>query len=147
VQTAEFVLIDNTNDTVIYEETLKIGGKAGIMGVTIPSHSTQNIKTNNNYKWYFSIVCNPDDRSEDIIVEGGIRWAEIDPALASQINQTSPLEKVDLYLKAGLWFDAMSTLAELRSHGNPDPAVSEAWSKLLESADLGVLVQEPVITE
>ncbi|MET0034212.1 MAG: DUF928 domain-containing protein, partial [Limnospira maxima] len=47
VQTAEFVLIDNTNDTVIYEETLKIGGKAGIMGVTIPSHSTQNIKTNN----------------------------------------------------------------------------------------------------
>ncbi|RAQ41163.1 hypothetical protein B9S53_14410, partial [Arthrospira sp. O9.13F] len=86
-------------------------------------------------------------RSEDIIVEGGIRWAEIDPALASQINQTSPLEKVDLYLKAGLWFDAMSTLAELRSHGNPDPAVSEAWSKLLESADLGVLVQEPVITE
>ncbi|QJB26054.1 DUF928 domain-containing protein [Limnospira fusiformis] len=147
VQTAEFVLIDNTNDTVIYEETLKIGGKAGIMGVTIPSHSTQNIKTNNNYKWYFSIVCNPDNRSEDIIVEGGIRWAEIDPALASQINQASPLEKVDLYLKAGLWFDAMSTLAELRSHGNPDPAVSEAWSKLLESADLGVLVQEPVITE
>lgn len=146
-QTAEFVLIDNANDTVIYEETLEIGGQGGIIGVTIPSHSTQNIRTNNDYQWYFSIVCNPDNRSEDIIVEGGIRWVEIDPALANQIHQTSPLEKVDLYLKAGLWFDAMSTLAQLRSHDSTDPAVSEAWSELLESADLGVLVQEPVITE
>lgn len=148
IQEAEFVLIDSANDTVVYEETLNIGNRAGIMGVTIPSERAETpVETDRNYQWYFSIVCNPTDRSEDIIVEGAMRWTKIDQALASQLNQKTPLEKVNLYLEAELWFDAMSTLAELRSNGTEDPEVSEAWIQLLESADLGVLVQEPVITQ
>ncbi|MGC9524356.1 MAG: DUF928 domain-containing protein [Limnospira sp.] len=145
-QVGEFVLLDSTDDTVVYEETLQIGGESGIIGVTIPSNRTDfELKTDRDYQWYFSIVCDPEDRSGDVVVEGRIRRTDLEPTLVTQLNQGTPLEQVNLYLKAELWYDALSILAQLQPDRGDDPAVSAAWNQLLQSVDLGVLAREPVL--
>jgi len=145
-QVAEFVLLDGTDDTVVYEETLQIGEESGILGVTIPTDQTDfELKTDRNYHWYFSIICDPEDRSGDVVVEGRIRRTDLEPTLLTQLNQKTPLEQVDLYLKAELWYDALSTLAQLQPDRGDDPAVVAAWNQLLQSVDLGVLAREPVL--
>jgi hypothetical protein len=145
-QIAEFVLSDSIDKTVIYEETLNIGKESGIIGVRIPSEQTRTeLATDRDYRWYFTIICNPEDPSQDIVVEGRIRRTELEPTLVAQLNQGTPLEQVNLYLKAELWYDALATLAQLRSDRLDDPEVSAAWTQLLQSVDLGVLVAEPVI--
>ncbi|MEN9518848.1 MAG: hypothetical protein RLZZ381_1436 [Cyanobacteriota bacterium] len=142
--TLEFVLRDR-QDRLMYETFLSTEGN-GILSIEIPAGVKSNLlKTEQNYHWYLSIICNHQQRSRDIVVEGWMRQEKLNLATQKQLNEASVLEKAEIYRQQGFWFDALSTLTE-----NPDSVAEETmmrqkWSEMLVSAGLETLVSQPFI--
>lgn len=141
----EFVLLDDS-DRQVYETTFMTTGTAGIINLSLPSFAgLQPLEIGKNYHWYFSMLCNPLNRAEDVFVEGWIQRVEPNPVLALKLENASAAERVNLYASAGLWHEALMTLTELRRDRPNDSPIAANWTKLLQNVGLETIAQEPLI--
>jgi hypothetical protein len=83
--------------------------------------------------WSVAMVCVPGDRLQDAVAQGYIRRVEADSNLMSQLANAEPLSQADVYGKAGIWFESLNTLAELRKAQPTDPKLAASWQELLQS--------------
>lgn len=141
----EFVLRDH-QDQLVYETTFPVSGQGGIVSFKIPTtESFKGLESNQYYHWYLSIIYDPLKRDQDQLVEGWLSYRPLEPALASQLAQATPLEKVQLYQKHNLWHEAFYTLAQLKQNHPEDGVISEKWRELLESITLDMIASEPLL--
>ena len=142
--TLEFVL-RSEEDKLIYEAFLTTKGD-GIMSVEIPAYvSSKMAGADQNYHWYLSMICDHQQRSRDIVVEGWMRQEAMDVATKKELTTANSIEKAEVYQEQGLWFDALSALAE-----KPDSIAEKAimrhkWSEMLASVGLAELAAEPLV--
>lgn len=140
----EFVLSD-TNGNLIYKSMFKSNGKSGIVALTLPSQAgLMPLSVGQDYQWSFSIICQADERTRDIAVEGWIRRVALDGTLSNQLKQASLQQQVGLYAGAELWHDALATLVQLRRNYPNDAAIAANWKNLLGAAGLNEIAQEPL---
>ncbi len=142
----EFVLRDE-NDEKVYEKTLMTSGNSGIMAISLPaSKAVTPLVPDKNYHWYFSIICNPQKRDDDIFVEGFIKRVVPNEVLASKLEHASPEDRAAIYADNGIWQEALLTLAQLHRSNPQDLTIANNWNKLLQSVGLDTIAQEPIVT-
>lgn len=142
----EFVL-RNEQDELIYEAFLQTTGD-GIIGIEVPDNVSANLlETDRNYHWYLSIVCNFQQRSRDLVVEGWLHQGDVDLATKNELNTASAIEQAELYHQQGYWYDALAVLADTHQSSNQQeqPIIREKWTELLGSVGLDNLAQKPFI--
>lgn len=131
-QAMEFVLRDDDSITPLYRASFKPVRQSGIISVRIPANR-QPLQIDKQYTWGFSLVCNRRKRDEDLYTEGKIERVQ-NENLNAQLQQTQrTLDRAVLYTIGGLWENAFSTVASLRSERPNDPEVKKYWVDLLES--------------
>jgi hypothetical protein len=54
------------------------------------------------------------------------------------------LERVNLYAKSGIWYDAVANLAALQKTQPNNPEVASAWKDLLRGVGLDVIAKAPL---
>ena len=140
---AEFVLKNENEEDIYRSGNIPISGQSAIVSVSLPKNQIK-LESGKNYHWYFSVICNPDNRRKDIFVEGWTQHTEMSSEVASQIQKAAPLERAKLYAEAGIWHEAVASLAELRRENPDNPALAQEWKTLLESAGLKQLAELPV---
>ncbi|MCL1469875.1 DUF928 domain-containing protein [Argonema antarcticum] len=128
----EFVLKDE-EEKDLYRANLPINGKAGIVGLSLPTNTVK-LEVGKNYHWYFSIICNPRNRRKDLTVDGWSRRVEMPANLVDKLKSSSERDRANLYAQNGIWHEAVSTLAEERRKAPNDSELAAEWKKLLESA-------------
>ncbi len=143
VKNAEF-MVQKQNGEDVFAEKIALTGNAGILSMTLPA-SSKPLEVGQLYHWSFSVVCDPNDNSANIVVDGWVKRIEPAPTLAAQLQIASPIDRAALYAQAEIWTDALSTLAELRKAKPNDPQVAEDWTSLLESVNLNTLAQATII--
>lgn len=123
-------------------------GTPGILSLTLPrlDGSSLPLKVGQEYDWIVRVICNPNDPSGDVYMAGTIERVSIDPTLARRLQQATPEERVVLYAKERLWYEALEILVKLRRDRPNDPAVITAWNKLLKSVGLDIIAQ-PFVRE
>lgn len=126
----EFVLLD-ANENILYQQTFPLSNTPGILRVSLPNHIS-GLEINQAYRWVFSVVCNPSNRSGDATVNG---WIERVPstAIISNSETVGVRERYLLYADSLLWFDAIDELVSLRKTYPKDPELEEVWNALLET--------------
>ncbi len=141
-----FVLLDEENENKLYDKTFAIPRASGIVSLSLSADKTlQPLKVGKNYRWYFLMICDPQEHSADIYVEGLVQPVELTPNLSSQLKKASPLDRVTLYQKNQLWYDALTTLAEQRGLKPEDAALQAEWENLLRSQGLSEISQTPLV--
>jgi hypothetical protein len=146
----EFVLRDANKQEVysakypLSKTARGIVGTPGLMSVRIAS--LYPLKVNQEYQWDVTLRCDSTsiDHSNNMTVEGAIKRVEADPTLAQRLQRATPQERVVIYAKAQLWYEALGTLAELRRDRPNDSGLADAWSKLLDSVELDKISREPL---
>ncbi|MBD0309458.1 MAG: DUF928 domain-containing protein, partial [Microcoleus sp. T1-bin1] len=113
---------------------------------TIPADTNvPPLEVGKNYTWKFTVVCDPDDRSSDLLESGIVRRVELSADILSQLENADPRLKTFIYAENGIWQDALSTLATAR-RANPNERVFQTdWESLLESVTLGEIAKEPIV--
>ena len=141
----EFELQDNSGDSV-YKSIFKTNGKPGILSLALPTQAgLPPLRVGEDYKWSFTLICQPDERSRDITVESWVRRVDLNATLNNQLKQASPQQQVELYAEAEIWQDALATLVQLRRNYPNDAAIAANWERLLSAAGLNNIAQEAVV--
>ncbi|MDF5728481.1 MAG: DUF928 domain-containing protein [Rhizonema sp. PD38] len=150
--TVELVLRDDQNQTFV-KQSYKPSAQAGVVGIPL---SKKPLEVGKVYHWVFSVICHPQARSNDKVVEGAIKRIQPEPQLVKKLENATPQQRLSLYGQAGIWQNALMTLAELR-YSHPDsPELKAQWQALLNSdgvglgkddvtADSAAIVSEPLL--
>jgi len=134
---AKFVLQDKDGKPV-YQTEVALPETPGVVSLSLPRTEAP-LLIGKQYRWYFKIYCK--EQELPAFVEGWIQRNPLDPILQSRLEKATPRDRVALYADNGLWFEALSTAAELR-HRNPK---YNSWAALLQAIGLNDLATEPIV--
>ena len=132
----EFVVIDEEGNDV-YQANFTPPSQPGIIPITIPP--TVDIKIGGKYQWYFTLICNADDRSEDEYLTGSLERATLGTLLNNSLQKATAFKKAEIFARQNIWYDTIHNVASLRNQ-NP-----QLWISLLESVGLEKLANQPFV--
>ncbi|MBD2742225.1 DUF928 domain-containing protein [Coleofasciculus sp. FACHB-1120] len=148
VQEAEFILYNGeTSEQVKYETTLPIPNVGGVVSVSLPQKDAPPLVVGKTYRWSLSVICDPEDRGADIVVEGWIQRVQPSSVLRNALQKAAPRDRPAIYADAGMWLDTLSSLADLRNANPSDLTLETDWQDLLKSVNLGTVAKEPLIVD
>lgn len=132
----------------IYRTTFATVPNPGIVSFSLPElANSPTLEPGKTYKWTFTLICNPndDDRSDNKLASGSVQRIAPPRALANELAQATAAEdKVAVYARYGIWYDAVSAIANLRRTGD-NPTLQNDWLALLESVQLQKIANQPLI--
>ncbi|WP_238360609.1 DUF928 domain-containing protein [Iningainema tapete] len=142
--TAEFVLQDDEDANPIYQTNIALPDAPGVIGISLPA-SAPGLKVGKPYRWFVNVYCDPQKPDSLIYVEGMIQRVNQSQAIAQQLKSAQPKQQVDIYAQNGLWYDAITTLAQLRQKNPQDGTLVAEWKDLLDSVGLSDVAAKPLV--
>jgi hypothetical protein len=115
---------------------------AGVIGVRLPATEAP-LGINQSYHWTFVVLCDRQDTSTNQFVSGEIVRLTAQSNLMQQIRQTG--QRSHLYTQAGLWEDAITTLADLKRRSPNDSQLTAEWTNLLKTVGLEAIATKPIV--
>lgn len=144
-KTAEVRLVDQ-GDRALYTATIALDNVPGIVRMQLPDRVATQMELNKEYQWQFSLTCTPNDPSKNPFVEGVVQRIPIDPSLSKALKAVSnPRDRATVYAKAGVWHDAIATLATQRCLNPTDATLQTSWKTLLQSVKLETFADAPLL--
>ncbi|MBF2003731.1 MAG: DUF928 domain-containing protein [Synechococcales cyanobacterium C42_A2020_086] len=141
---AEFILLDHTG-TEVYQTVVPIAPQPGVIRLQLPRDgSLPPLTVGKDYQWFFALICDPLDRSADVLTEGWIQRVEPSAALVNQLAAAAPETQPTIYARSGIWYEAIATLATLRYAQPDNTELASQWQSLLQSVGLGELANQPL---
>ena len=141
----EFGLYDQTGD-LVSKNSFSATGEAGVINLSLPETSAP-LLVGRDYRWYLSVVCNEESPAENLVVTGWIRRVALESSFDEQLAVATELEQLSIYKESGLWYDALTTLAQLRrSQFVDEPAaidIEQRWASLLRAIELPQVIAAP----
>ena len=142
---ALFILYDE-NDREIYKSIFSVAEMSGLLKVSVPDTVTSpRLEVGKNYFWQFALLCNPDEPSLSPLVEGWVQRVALNSDILTELESASASRKVEIYADAGIWQEALTTLASLRQQEPNNLSLEAQWNQLLDSIGLSKIAQEPTI--
>lgn len=130
---AEFIIKD-WNEENIYKTVFPLGATPGIVKASLDQN--HKLKVGQQYRWIFSLICNPNNRSEDITVNGLIERVNADSVIPKNFSKFSEEEHIKLYADNLLWFDFLNTLIKLNQAYPEKTEYKQHWDSLLRKIGL-----------
>jgi hypothetical protein len=137
-----FTLRDEQGQT-IYQAAIPPSTQGGIVSVSLPE-TVAPLALGTNYQWAFAVLCDGQLRPDSPFVMGWVQRIAPDAEMASLADQ-SPIEQATQYSEAGIWYDALTTLATLRQQHPTDAQLANLWAGFLNSVNLEELATMPLI--
>lgn len=139
------LVVQNEAEKEVYIQKYKPSKKAGIISLRLPVNS---LAINKQYKWKFSVICNPTDKSQNKVVAGLVQRVLPDRQLVKKIQQASRQERTGRYAAAGIWHDALANVAPLRYLLPNNQTIASDWEELLTAKGVRLnqqIAQQPLI--
>ena len=130
----------------VYQMSFDLSETPGIISIQLPETSPD-LEIGQNYQWSIAMICDSNDRLRDRVAQGWIQRAEATAQLTRQLEGASISEKVAIYAQHGIWYETVSTLAQLWSQSEDSAIVANAWKQLLtnEKVQLEQMLGIPLI--
>lgn len=147
---AEFTLYEGDEQTpdrsLIYKTTFSIAGTPGVASLTLPTNANiPPLQVGKDYHWSVALVCNPAQPESNIQIDGWVQRVALDPSLSARLTKASARDRVLLYAQNGLWFNTLTSLAEMRCARPNDADLTESWTTLMKSVKLEAIAEQPLI--
>ncbi|MCC5624910.1 DUF928 domain-containing protein [Nostoc sp. CHAB 5715] len=141
---AEFSLQDSEGKDV-YRNAIALPPKPSVIGISLPENVTS-LEVGKTYRWYLKVRCQQQTASVPVYVEGDIQRINLNTRVMQELAAaTDPQQKIVIYAKEGIWFNALNMLAQLRLANRRDPSVEEDWQSLLGSVSLSNIATAPLV--
>jgi hypothetical protein len=145
---AEFILMDE-NDSEVYKARFRVTGEAGIISLSLPEEAgLPPLAVGKDYHWSFALICSTQETSDNsgiIYTEGWIQRIEPDAQLQARLASAAEPDRAAIYAEAGIWQDAIASLAAQRRTQPTNAEVTTRWNKLMESVGLTTISNQPLM--
>jgi hypothetical protein len=154
----QFILQDTEGNSV-YSVSLQFPPQAGVISVKLPQFSPKGtafppLEVGQSYRWIISIECEGDVNPE---IGGGIHRVDSKTvsadgdngsntvSLAQVLNQAQPEDLPNVYEQANIWYNTLSSLADLRQSRPDDPVLKQQWHDLLVEVGHEKIADAPLV--
>lgn len=127
----------------IYQGRFLLTSTPGIVSIPLPENA-EPLEEGKDYRWVFTIVCNPNRRIEDVYVQGVVNRISLNPNLSSELSAATPEQQAILYARSGIWHETVTTLADDLRRSNPQLSAS-LLANLLQSVGLSKISREKIV--
>ena len=140
-----FTLRDEVSEET-FQTILPISPQSGIIGIDIPREAPA-LEVGKTYKWSFALMCNDKLRPDSPTVEGFIKRIQPEYELANKLEkfEDNDINVAALYGKAGIWYDTLSTLVNLKQNEPQDRNLKKIWDNLLLNVGLESITNAEVV--
>ncbi len=143
IKSVEFVLQDNT-DQDLYRTWIVPPETPGIVSIRLPEAVA--LEPGMLYHWFLNIDFQClSDASVTRQINGWVQRVAPDSNLTKMLKNATLEQQAILYAKHGIWFDALTTLGDLRRSKPKELSAIENWNRLLQSIGLENLKTEPIV--
>ncbi len=132
--------IKNTNDETVYRDTIALPRQPQLLSITLPP-TVEALEPGRDYRWTFSLMCDPSNRQQDRSVAAWIHRIRLSPDRTARLEEVEPERRALVYARSGIWYDALERLITQADRAQ-SPEFQAARLELLQSAGLGFLAQE-----
>jgi hypothetical protein len=142
--------IRNQEEIIIYalEYQLPVTLNPQIMSLTLPNFvDNQALKIGQEYHWRLELFCQLDDDIPITSLNSKITRVLPPQNWPENFKNTSLFNQVSIYAEAGIWYDTLSRLVELRNLYPNIPEFDAAWLKLLNSVNLEKIAEDSLKAE
>lgn len=139
-----FLSIKDENNNDIYQTELPLEQQSTIARINLPADAPA-LEVGKTYKWSFATIDGNFLKPDTPFVEGYVKRVELQSSLQKQLTQATPLEKVALYGKEGIWYETVADLAELNLTESSDPNMGDRWKTLLNSVGLEEIASQTLL--
>ena len=139
-----FLNLQDENEEEVYQAILPINNQSGVISLDLPPEAP-GLETGKNYKWSFALMCDNKLRPDSPVIEGYITRVQPRSELANQLEKATPTETVALYGQAGIWYETVAILAELRQSEPQNQELVTAWNNILNSVGLEKVAKAELI--
>jgi hypothetical protein len=144
-KTIDFLLLTGDGTEVIYQKVFTLAGSSGVVRFDLPTDAPA-LQTGKQYYWYFTLNCDPaKGPSGNPGVEGMIERVTPDAAIAKQLATAKPGDRPSIYAESGIWYETLTSLADLRQKTPADSKLMDDWKTLLQSVGLEAVATEPLV--
>jgi len=133
----ELTVIGQQSITPLLEEKLEPPVGPGIHELNLKDHDIH-LDTGVQYRWFVSIVPDPDRRSRDILAGGAIERVELSQGEKAEYVHLSPGDKAIHYAAAGFWYDSVQSVMEMTGSDPDSGEAREMTQALMRQVDLEV---------
>ncbi|NEO32269.1 MAG: DUF928 domain-containing protein [Symploca sp. SIO3C6] len=137
-----FTLRDENNRGV-YQTTVPIVKTGGIVSISLPEDQPP-LQLGKTYQWSVALICQP-TQTDIPFASGKVRRIELNSSLSSQLDNKNLLQQAFSYGQAGIWYESLVILAQLRKTRPDDQTIADNWLQLLNSVGLEEIAAEPLL--
>jgi Domain of Unknown Function (DUF928) len=110
----------------------------GVISLPLPQNSPV-LEIGKTYQWAVTLICGNKPNPNDPVI---VSW--ISRIASTSATQPTDLEQAASYGRQGIWFDALTALAQARRSQPNRPELQATWTDFLESAGLAAIASEPL---
>lgn len=141
--TVQFLVIEPGSSKTVYSTNFT-SKTAGIVRLLVPETAPP-LTVDQEYWWYVSVLCDPKYARDRSYLQGWVKRVTPVPTLLKQLEQATVGDRPAVYGMAGIWYDMLTTLADLRRSYPHDRRLLPIWTDLLKSVGLGSITDQPLI--
>ena len=130
-----FTLIDERSIRALLERSLTPPYEAGVHAVKL-SDAGFTLQPDIQYRWYISVIRDPESPSRDIVTGGIIERCDFSECMLLDASTSCSLEAVRANAANGFWYDAMGCLCELIEANPEDLGLRKQRAALLKQVGL-----------
>ncbi len=128
-----------------YQTQFSLPQKSGVIGIQVPNEAPP-LEIGTKYQWSFVMICGEQLEPDSPSVTGWVeRTAVSDPTWMNVETVGATLELASSLGQAGLWYDMLAALAQLRQTQPDDSNIAQIWETELTSAGLGAIANQPLV--
>ncbi|MBD2460221.1 DUF928 domain-containing protein [Oscillatoria sp. FACHB-1407] len=139
----EFWVSHADTQHLIYFIRLPMPEQATVLRLRLPA-DLPGLDIDKDYEWGFNLNCDEEYRTG---VYGIVRRVAFPADIEALGEQATPHERATHYANAGIWVEAIATLAQARQNAPDDLEILNDWRSLLQSAALGPVAEQPLLYE
>lgn len=140
----EFTLVASGSSQPIHRTLIPVNGRSGVMRYQLPSQGTvPPLNLNTVYRWTVRGICSGDGLPTQ--VGGQLKRVAPSPTLTAALQQASAAQRPDVFGAAGLWYDMVASLAELRQARPRDTRLARTWTQLMQEIELEYMARDPLV--
>lgn len=125
----------------IYQGKFTVTNTPGAIALTLPS--TVKLEPGKNYHWYLTLNMNCDRVAQAVNVNGWIQRVKFNNHLSLQ--QLGDRDRLIFYAENGIWFDAITLLAQMRRRQPETQIWLTDWQTLLGDIGLEEFANKPIV--
>jgi hypothetical protein len=139
-----FFALKDENNQHHYQTSVPVPeGEGAVMAIALPDDAPP-LEIGQTYRWTFILIDETGLKPDSPGVEGDIRRVEANSLTPGSEQADPTLELAQQYGTAGIWYDMMNTLVQIKQSSPNDPTIQASWTGLLASVGLEEIATKPI---